>query len=108
MIELGNDLNFAMIGENLILGRVDGESIQAFRARARHTALNLGSAVVVWVDEPPGRSVVDQLMSDAPFYHYDDAPETDALIKIEDGSLMRGYRARVRVKAFSFGGGPDA
>ena len=55
---MGDDLNHAMIG-NLIIERVDGEPVPAFRARARDTALGIGADLlifgllspVIWVDD---------------------------------------------------------
>jgi hypothetical protein len=44
MIEMGSDINYAMIG-NFVMERVDGESVPVFREPARETALNIGLAL---------------------------------------------------------------
>ena len=56
------DQTYAIIGGNLILKRGDGELVQEFRARARRLALSIGSALLVWVNEPVGASVVARML----------------------------------------------
>jgi hypothetical protein len=82
MIELGDDKSHAVIGGNVIMQRDSDESVPAFRARARETALDLGSDTlifgliepIVWVDDPEPRSVIARMLRDGdyPFYHYDE------------------------------------
>jgi hypothetical protein len=106
VIELGQDQNYAMIG-NVIMERLEGEPVPTFRSRARDTALDLGADLLiyalleplVWVDDIE-TVVVEGGLSDG---RGDFATVGDSLVEREDGESVEAFHRRARELATARG-----
>jgi hypothetical protein len=107
MIEFGSDDTYAQCG-NVLMERGATEPVEDFRARARATARECESDVliwgrlqpVVWVDDVQIIEIRGGMTDDATG---DFATVGDTLVERADGELIEAFRVRAREAACSSG-----